>query len=1781
MKLTAIPKSPLSHTNANQLNATSKHHHKPTRKSRKAEPPPLPPSSSSTHPTKMLTKKSNRRVSPSSNSSYCSACTESDDDSDSSSLCAGNKRSPKAVKPYLKQKNDKQRRSAAAAARSATRKKAISASSDSNSDSDSSDDEPIKKHSSLPSKTAAQRKFTKTDVLPMPLSIVAQNLADNASSSDMELPALVRAAIKCVESASDTEQTKIESNTHRSQYTSSLLQDFVAKTQALSKNLTNVDKILLPTKVDDATKNCSIPVENAQKSTEGSATAAISDDTKTKKRGRPRKQPVDTNATSENASESQDSGIASTPQIRVPSKLTNTTATITTAAAKKSAMTIPKKIDIATLEKSMYATERVLYPPRRKKQSAPALLTTANVSQHTQNEKRAAAEITEKVDPVWRKIDINKKFRRPSECGYRSDTNTICSKVLAKQSGYVSDYGNVTRRISSGYKSDCSLKAKSCGYRSDCSIKRRKIRRKRRTKTMSSTKPSINDQDLLLLAGLSLGHSDDSSNEPREARHNKATKPTKPTKATTKAATSNTVPLFTSGYSVSTTQRPFSTKASNKEHESKFAENENLDNFVPSFNPALSMITSSIYKDDEFGLVKSERMTAGQIRRRRSSAVSHCSSHCSTNSRHPLRRRRRRRLKSTSEMTEAASAQLDQDIDQLSTSFTTLSLIIVEKNKEKATASTKATTSKRGTKKRKVAVEVAETISPSTASTSASTKRRNKKAIQTKSPDDHKLPLKKRHYLMSPSGEKAENSAKIITDDECETIIETGSGVVGKAVTPKKRHLLQTPVDLNDVIDSTDATSSSTCKDLQETQASVSVPITNDNAASGKTPTQSKKNEMARKKNRLEGLVSKISPTTQSNAADAKHTATALTKSPSVQKNLTTKGQPKHLTTKSQPDKQLTTKGSVSKQLTTKGQAVKNLTTKGQPSKNLTTKGQPIKSPSTKGQLMSSPKSPATSKQPNPAPLDPSPKSRSRIPPSLCGSRIPPGVFEPSIDLELQIPFTEIPIKAVHKTLEVVNASIPVTLTKSKKAQGKTDCVVEKLLHRTGGSVPTPPKKKRKRPNRTGFPTIKKKKKPAQKPIDEGVEAITENGVSDTDSLILDVPQEKPSGKQKAVGKSDRISGHGGTAEAVVPRLMVVSLERLQNEPIQNGTHDENAHKTRVKRDKQLTDLIANEINEEASGSSKNKPNDVDARKKQHKSGKKPINSTISAEDQEINDFSQIAKASEVASGRKSKALESESNSTGRRGRSSANTPQIDEPKVTRTSKSPASSKIYETVSTSKPTEPVVSKKKSASSRSAAVFEVISKCSKKRNGPPNAEEKESEEDTATAKGKKRTHNGKVIEDKSDLILPLNELIDPVDNMKSKKKSRHDIGGTENKPKNHKQPATHRDQQENVKSKRARLDVSRETSKASATKRSSQIAAIKETVTSFDDIPPVDEWNANSELIHEPLPQEENVNHFDSDSEMILSNERENGKKSRSKKRYIIAGLFASDKPSTSQHNDEPVNGTLLPMPFNANYIMHKQVDFQLPYDVWYAHENDKLTRNTVHSWNFKKIRINSYSDSVKPEKSTDLQQCSCKLDYECGEMCLNRLVYTECEPESCPCGTRCQNTKIQRHVVARVERFMTDHKGWGVRAQEIIKKGTYILEYVGEVVTELEFKERMHTVYANDIHHYCLHLDKGLFIDGHRMGSDCRFVNHSCEPNCEMQKWSVNGLPRMALFAMEDIQPGQELTYDYNFSLFNPAEGQMCKCGSKECRGVIGGKSQRVRPIENRVSAPESPLKRG
>lgn len=70
-------------------------------------------------------------------------------------------------------------------------------------------------------------------------------------------------------------------------------------------------------------------------------------------------------------------------------------------------------------------------------------------------------------------------------------------------------------------------------------------------------------------------------------------------------------------------------------------------------------------------------------------------------------------------------------------------------------------------------------------------------------------------------------------------------------------------------------------------------------------------------------------------------------------------------------------------------------------------------------------------------------------------------------------------------------------------------------------------------------------------------------------------------------------------------------------------------------------------------------------------------------------------------------------------------------------------------------------------------------------------------------------------------------------------------------------------------------------------------------------------------------------------------------------------------------------------------------------------------------------------------------------------------------------------------------------------------------------------------------------------------------MNHSCQPNCETQKWTVNGDTRVGLFALVDIPAGAELTFNYNLECVGP-DKKPCMCGAPNCSGFIGVKVNKV-----------------
>lgn len=130
-------------------------------------------------------------------------------------------------------------------------------------------------------------------------------------------------------------------------------------------------------------------------------------------------------------------------------------------------------------------------------------------------------------------------------------------------------------------------------------------------------------------------------------------------------------------------------------------------------------------------------------------------------------------------------------------------------------------------------------------------------------------------------------------------------------------------------------------------------------------------------------------------------------------------------------------------------------------------------------------------------------------------------------------------------------------------------------------------------------------------------------------------------------------------------------------------------------------------------------------------------------------------------------------------------------------------------------------------------------------------------------------------------------------------------------------------------------------------------------------------------------------------------------------------------------------------------------------------------------------------------------------------------------------------------------------QGRGGFAIRPIRKGQIIDEYVGERITHEEADRRYDD---NDGRHhtFLFVLDRHTVLDARYGGSDARFLNHSCDPNCESE---IDG-KHIYLKAIKPIQPETELVYDYRFDWqeeFEPEDIRYyaCRCGSAKCRGTI------------------------
>ncbi|WCJ43491.1 Histone-lysine N-methyltransferase ASHH2 [Euphorbia peplus] len=202
--------------------------------------------------------------------------------------------------------------------------------------------------------------------------------------------------------------------------------------------------------------------------------------------------------------------------------------------------------------------------------------------------------------------------------------------------------------------------------------------------------------------------------------------------------------------------------------------------------------------------------------------------------------------------------------------------------------------------------------------------------------------------------------------------------------------------------------------------------------------------------------------------------------------------------------------------------------------------------------------------------------------------------------------------------------------------------------------------------------------------------------------------------------------------------------------------------------------------------------------------------------------------------------------------------------------------------------------------------------------------------------------------------------------------------------------------------------------------------------------------------------------------------------------------------------------------------------------------------------------------SRKFQTIDEIMVCHCKLPQDgglgCGDECLNRMLNIECVKGTCPCGDLCSNQQFQKRNYVKMKWDRCGKKGFGLRLEEDIPKGHFLIEYVGEVLDMHTYEARQKEYAFNSHKHfYFMTLNGSEVIDACAKGNLGRFINHSCDPNCRTEKWVVNGEICIGLFALRDIKKDEEVTFDYNYVRVFGAAAKKCYCGASNCRGYIGG----------------------
>ncbi|XP_039076723.1 histone-lysine N-methyltransferase EHMT1 isoform X9 [Hyaena hyaena] len=237
--------------------------------------------------------------------------------------------------------------------------------------------------------------------------------------------------------------------------------------------------------------------------------------------------------------------------------------------------------------------------------------------------------------------------------------------------------------------------------------------------------------------------------------------------------------------------------------------------------------------------------------------------------------------------------------------------------------------------------------------------------------------------------------------------------------------------------------------------------------------------------------------------------------------------------------------------------------------------------------------------------------------------------------------------------------------------------------------------------------------------------------------------------------------------------------------------------------------------------------------------------------------------------------------------------------------------------------------------------------------------------------------------------------------------------------------------------------------------------------------------------------------------------------------------------------------------------------------------------------NYKYVSQNCVTSPMNIDRNiTHLQYCVCIDDCSssncmCGQLSMRcwydkdgRLLpeFNMAEPplifecnHACSCWRSCRNRVVQNGLRARLQLYRTQNMGWGVRSLQDIPLGTFVCEYVGELISDSEADVREEDSYLFDLDNkdgevYC--------IDARFYGNVSRFINHHCEPNLVPVRVFMSHqdlrFPRIAFFSTRLIEAGEQLGFDYG-ERFWDIKGKLfsCRCGSPKCRHSSTAAAQR------------------